>query len=170
MSDVSKFASLKPAFFFHLDLEEPKSFVNNAKGTETVVMIKKGYAKSLSPEYPLDVEFDLGWDILRTTVDKPGVTTLDCDVFGKSKVNGAGIHLWYDGVVIMNEKAVAVIAGESDGFEVDEAYVTNHPSFQIGAEGEQESWANGTNFLGKGKFLRDAEGKLQIEYYVYALE
>lgn len=170
MTDPTTLAALKPAFFFHLDLEEPKPFVENSRGTETVVLVKGGYAESLAPEYPFDVKFELGWDILRTFTDKPGVTHLDCDLFGHSNATGAGIHIWYDGVVIANDKVGAVLAGQSNGHDVTDAYVTNHPTFQIGASGDVESWANGKNFLGRGKFVRDDEGRLGIEYYVYALE
>lgn len=169
MSEVAKFGQLKPTFMIHLELAEPQPFVSNARGTETVVMVKKGYTKTLSPEFPMDLEITLGWDILRTFVDKPGVSILDCDLFGKSSTSGAGVHIWYDGVVQMTETALAVIRGESKGFEVDEGYVTCHPTFQFGDESAPEAWSNGKNFLGKGKFLRDEQGALQIEYYVYVL-
>ncbi|ODV71904.1 DUF3237 domain-containing protein CYBJADRAFT_174560 [Cyberlindnera jadinii NRRL Y-1542] len=167
----SDLVSLKPAFFIHLDLAEPDAVVNNAKGTETVVMVDGGYAKSVDPEtYPLDLEITKGWDILRTFADKPEVTNLDCDLWGKSKSNGAGVHIWYDGVVVMNEKALAVIQGGAKGFDHREAYITNHPSFQFGEGAVEATWAKGKNFLGRGIFIRDDAGKLGIEYYVYVLE
>ncbi len=171
MSDPSSIASLKPAFFLHVDADEPQPIYKNAQGSLTLVKLNGGYTKTLDPKYPFDTEVEFGIDNLTTKAGRDGtITNLDCQLYLKSKKNGGGIHFAYSGVVIQGEQVVDVVLKKSNDSGFTESYVTNHPIVTLDESNKEESWIQGKNLIGKGRFTRSESGKLAVEYYVYALE
>jgi hypothetical protein len=168
---MAEFASLKPAFFIHLDVEEPKPIYTNDAGSLTYVAVTEGYTKTLDDKYPFDAEVLFGFDNLTTTAATGDTINLACQLYLKSKVNGAGIHLSYSGVVVPSKEQGAVLTGAGaieQGF--DQGYVTNHPKAALDADAKTESWISDKNLIGRGRFLRNEKGVLSVEYYVYVLE
>lgn len=167
---MSEFASLKPAFFIHLDVEEPDPIYSNESGSLTYVYVKTGYTKTLDSNYPFDTEVKYGLDNLTTSTATGETTSLDCQLYLKSKVNGAGIHFTYSGVVVPSKEQGDVFSRVSKAQEFNQGYVTNHPKAVLDANAKTESWISNKNLISRGRFLRDDEGKLSVEYYVYVLE
>ncbi|CCH43358.1 hypothetical protein BN7_2906 [Wickerhamomyces ciferrii] len=171
MSDPSSSATFKPAFFIHLEAEEPEQIYNNEAGSLTLVKVKGGYTKTLDPAYPFDTEVTFGIDNLTTSTARDGsIQNLDCQLYLKSKVNGGGIHFTYSGVVQQNEKSLAVITNQSKDLSFTDTYLTNHPKAVLSKENKEESWITGKNLLGKGRFIRNENGTLCVEYNVFVLE
>lgn len=167
--EALKYANLKPAFFVQLDLADPKPVLSNKSLSEVIVMVEGGYSKTLSPKYPFDLTIDFGWDTLTTQTASPETTALDCHLYAKTK-DGKNVHITYTGVVVASEKQVDVITNKSKGHAFEESYVTMHPTVRVDEGVEAESWITKKNLLGRGRFTRNSEGKLGIDYYVYVLE
>lgn len=158
--------SLKPAFFIHLNVDEPQFVYSNQSGSLTLVKINDGYTKSLDPELKFDTEIIAGWDNLTTSVTTNNeVTTLDCQVFLKAK-NGQ-IHMKYSGVVVPNDKTAAIFNKTSKTTTFDDAYVTAHPTFELDEKLVDEKWVKSKNLLGKGRFIRNEDNSLAVEYNFY---
>jgi len=171
MSVPADIATFKPAFFIHVDAAEPQQIYNNASGSLTLVKVNGGYTKALDPKYPFDTTIEFGLDNLTTKSNRDqSITNLDCQLFLKSKTNGGGIHFTYSGVVVNNEKTAAIVTKQASESSFTDAYVTNHPKASLDKSNEAESWIEGKNLLGKGRFVRTESGSLAVEYYVYVLE
>lgn len=162
--------SLKAAFFMHLEVEEPELILNNQAGSLVNVKVKSGYTKTVDEEYPFDTTIEFGWDNLRTSTATGATTTLDCQLFLKSKDSGAGIQFNYSGVVVASEAQGKVLKKESKEHDYLDGYVTSHPTVVLDEKATKESWITSKNLLGRGHFVRNEKNELAVEYYVYVLE
>ncbi|KAH3667862.1 hypothetical protein WICMUC_005262 [Wickerhamomyces mucosus] len=171
MSNPQSYATLKPAFFLHLDVEEPKPIFKNESGSLTLVPINGGYTKTIDPSYPFDTEVITGWDNLTTrSADGNQTITLDCSVYLKTKSNGSGVKFYYNGTIVPSEKQVDVITGKSSKHEPLEGYVTATPTVELDSNAVEEQWINHKKLIARGRFVRNEKGVLGVEYWVYVLD
>ncbi|GME81330.1 unnamed protein product [Ambrosiozyma monospora] len=160
-----KIPALKPILFFNIEAEEPEIAYKNSQSTLTHVPLTGGFVKSLDPNLPFDYEITHGTDDITAFADSPVVGHLDCKLFLKSKDGkDRKAYVYYTGVVRF-EDAVNGVIGKKGAMDFEDGYVTCHPIFTV--ESEDEKWIKDINFLGKGRFVRDANGKLGVQYYVY---
>lgn len=168
--DLSKplAASLKPVLFFHVEADEPQLIFQNSTGFLNHVPITGGFVKSLDPKYPFDAVIDSGLDDISFSSANPAVGHLDCNFYLSFKDDfkkRAYIH--YTGVVQFEGLVADVVANKASKMEFTDGYVTCHPIFKLDDNCKDEQWVNKLNFIGKGRFIRDEDGKLKVQYYVY---
>ncbi|GMG59146.1 unnamed protein product [Ambrosiozyma monospora] len=166
--------TLKPVLFFHIEANEPEMAMANKQSNLTHVPITGGFVKSLDSKLPFDYEILHGSDDITSFADSPVVGHLDCKLFLKSKSKSKDSNgkdgdkkafVYYTGVVRFEDAVNGVIGKTTDTMDFEDGYVTCHPIFTV--ESEDEKWVKEINFLGKGRFVRDANGKLCVQYYVY---
>ncbi|ODQ78502.1 hypothetical protein BABINDRAFT_168237 [Babjeviella inositovora NRRL Y-12698] len=160
-------SKLKPVLFVHLDAGEAIPVVQNATQNLVVVKLTGGSVKSLDTNYPFETEILFGFDDLSTAAGATR-TTLDCKIYLRTP-SGAGVYMTYSGVVEMAGKAAAIAGNQGEShMEFEEGYITANPKFTLDGKVEEEyKWVNDEIFIARGRFLRDTEGKLKVQYYVY---
>lgn len=121
-------------------------------------------------ENELGLEFDVdqikGFDDLTNDL-QTGTTFLDCKVYGK--IGNQGVYITYPGVLNLNQPTVDVLTKKSTTTTFEDSYITNTPKFVFDTTtvDKKYHWVLKENFHGKGRFVRDDEGVLYVQYYVY---
>ncbi|KAI0462131.1 hypothetical protein LJB42_004218 [Komagataella kurtzmanii] len=165
--EAPKSPGWRPVIFLNIEADEPKSIYVNNTGSLTGVNITGGFAKSIDPEYPFDAIIDSGYDDIRAD---PGASTsrLDCRVYLTTS-EGAGVFLTYPGVVRMEKTVVDVLTQKSSFMDFNDGYVTCTPVVHLDEKVKKEQWITKETIFGKGRFVRDNEGRLRVQYYLYVL-
>lgn len=158
--------ALKPVLSFNIRADEPQLVYSNKTATMQYVGITGGSVQSLDPSRPFDAEITHGKDDITLFAHDPSTGHLDCNMYLKF-ANGKTGLVKYSGVVQFGEHVVAVTSGKSSEMSFEDGYVTNHPIFYLDEESKDEQWVKDINFIGKGRFVRDKEGTLFVQYYVY---
>lgn len=133
-----------------------------------IVIIKSGKTTSLDPKFPFDTTIYHGRDDI--TVSTKGTHfNLDCKVFGTLEDN-TGFSIWYGGVIQANAAIGGILGKKLNDMAYEDGYVTNnvYVTLDKGADSKY-NWVETHNLIGRGRFFRDAEGTLNIEYKVYAV-
>lgn len=171
MSIVPDFASqptpaLKPVLFFNIRCQEPSVGYSNKSQSLTYVPIVGGFVKSLDEKLPFDAKITHGKDDITFNTNAPSVGHLGCSLYLEF-ANGESGLVEYSGVVQFGEKVAQLAKGEAKTMTFEDGYLTNHPVFKLSDNSSAESWVNSINFLGKGRFIRDADNVLHVQYYIY---
>lgn len=170
--ETPKAPSLKPVFFLNLKLEEPDTIFTkkDRNHTASLVKVKAGEITPVKNDYGLElkVKHIHGYDDLTAYLEN-GVTELDCKLYGKTP-NGSGVYISYGGVVKFSNHTLKVLGRQESHSEFKESYITCFPkfSFDDGIEDEYK-WIDTEAFVGEGRFVRDSEGSLYVQYYVSVL-
>lgn len=121
-------------------------------------------------ENELGVQFDVknisGFDDLTNDL-KTGTTFLDCKLYGKIGENG--VYITYPGVLNLNQPTLDVFTKKTSTSSFEDSYITCSPKFVFDTKSVDEKyhWVLKENFHGKGRFVRDDQGLLYVQYYVY---
>lgn len=168
---LPKTPELVPVFLINLKLEgSPDEVFTNRNRNKALVLahVGKGTITTVKNKYgyELDVSDIHGFDDITNHISDD-YNELDCKLYGKTK-GGNGVYVTYNGVIQLNEPTVDVLTGKSSTSDIESVYVTSNPKihFDDGVE-DKYKWAIKENFLGKGRFVRDSEGGLYVQYYVY---
>ncbi|ODV59224.1 DUF3237 domain-containing protein ASCRUDRAFT_113817 [Ascoidea rubescens DSM 1968] len=161
--------TLKPVIFINIIVDEPSVVYSNDTTSLTYVNIKGGYTKSLDNDLPFDCDIIAGTDHITSIngISNPPVSNLDCRILLKSKKNGGGIEMKYSGVVQINKAIADVFSKASSTMEYTDGYLSNSPYFLLDGSCADEKWVSNQNFIGKGRFVRDQQGNLTVQYYIY---
>lgn len=163
---------LVPVFFFNLKIANEPEAIFGDKATDTELTLARVINGTITT-VPNEIgEFDVaditGFDDL-TVKGSTATATLDCKLYGRTK-NGSGVVIRYPGVVQMAKVTTDVFSKQSKGHGFDEGFVTCNPSFVFDSQVEDKyRWVLKENFISKGRFIRDAEDGLYVQYYTYAL-
>jgi hypothetical protein len=146
---------LQPLMTLHADLEPPVDIGAGPRGLRTIFDIASG-----SFEGPR-----LRGKILRSggdwlLFDAGGVGRLDVRATLETE-DGARIYVQYYGVIVMNEKTTAALAG-SGPTEYGDTYFMTQPRFETGDA--RYAWLNSTVAVAEGRVLPSA-----VEYRVFEL-
>lgn len=158
--------ALKPVLFFNLRAEEPTAVFSNETQTQSYVALNGGFVKSLDENLPFDAKIVHGKDDITFRADSPNVGRLDCNLYLEFEDGATGL-VEYTGVVRFEDKVAAVAGGNATTMSFEDGYVTNHPVFKLSDKSRKEAWVRNVNFLGKGRFVRDENNVLHVQYYVY---
>lgn len=168
MAAVPTVASLKPVFLLSLDLEEVQPVSSRDGGDEVIVVIKSGFTKSYDEKFPFNSTIYHGRDDILVN---PGAThnNLNCLVFGKTDDN-VGYTIHYGGVVVQSDAVNNVLGGKSNGHAYEDAYVTNNMLVHLSKNAtEKYDWIKFHNLVGRGRFFRDENKGLHIEYIMHII-
>ncbi|CAN3365057.1 hypothetical protein DICA3_E21308 [Diutina catenulata] len=164
---------LVPVFIFNLKVTpDPEPVFSDSASDKalTLARVVNGEVKTIADNGigELDITNVTGFDDLTTKLSA-NTTRLDCKLYGKT-AGGAGVYIRYPGVVQMLKPTTDVLSRATSSSEFDEGYVTCNPSFEFdGSVEDKYKWVLKENFVAKGRFVRDGEGGLYVQYYVYAL-
>lgn len=158
--------TLKPVLFFDLKCEQPTQVYANGTQSQTYAAITGGSVKSLDEKLPFDAKILYGKDDITFQTHAPQVGRLDCNLYLEF-ANGETGMVEYTGVVQFIEKVAQVASDEVKTMTFEDGYVTNHPVFKLPDTCTAESWVNSINFIGKGRFVRDEDNVLHVQYYIY---
>ncbi|ODQ65280.1 hypothetical protein NADFUDRAFT_70779 [Nadsonia fulvescens var. elongata DSM 6958] len=158
---------LKPAFHIVIDAEEGVPSFANHKGQQTYIGIKGGYTKTLDPEFPFDITISHGSDdLLTSNTSKNKATILDCKVYGTlNDEKKTPVQIKYSGLVHFQDKVAAIANNQVNSMDWLDGYATCHMNIDI-APGTSAEWVNDWNLVGRGRFFRDSNGGLHVEYIV----
>ncbi|PSK35262.1 hypothetical protein C7M61_004720 [Candidozyma pseudohaemuli] len=168
---LPKTPELEPVFLVNLKLNPAPSpvFSDSAKDKSlTLARVAEGYIETVKNKYGFELEVkDIsGFDDI-TTNHRDGYNALDCKLYGKTP-EGAGVYITYQGIIQLTEPTVAVLSGKSDGSSFEDAYVTSNPRIHFDGDVlDKYKWAVKENLIGKGRFVKDPNGNLYVQYYVY---
>lgn len=172
--DLSKpsSASLKPVLFIDEVADEPFIAYSDEAATMQHVTLTGGFIKSLDPKnYPFDAQIVHGGDDITLREGIPNIGHLDCRIYLKFNNDSTKRgFLSYSGVVKMSGATADVVDRKKSLPTFEEGYVTCHPHFSISKDLKLERWVDTTNFMAKGRFLRDEKGVLRVQYWIYILE
>jgi len=163
---AQKVPELKPVLFFDIVAEEPKQVYSNQSQSQNYVPIVGGSVKSLDPNLPFDAQIKYGKDDITFYTQTPEVGNLDCNLYLEFS-NGETALVEYSGVVQFKDQVAQVAGGNATTMSFEDGYVTNHPRFKLSEASAKESWVTKLNFLGKGRFVRDENNTLHVQYYIY---
>ncbi|SGZ49009.1 CIC11C00000003733 [Sungouiella intermedia] len=170
---VPKTPELEPVFLINLKLGgDPAPVFTNTDRNKTLSLasVVEGKISTVENKYGLELEVEgvTGFDDITTNL-KDGYNELDCKLYGKTP-EGAGVYITYYGVVKLTETTVAVVTGKSDTSAFEDTYVTCNPRVHFdGLVPDKYKWAIQENLYGKGRFVRDSNGVLYVQYYVYVV-
>lgn len=161
---------LKPILFIDEDAEEPQTAYSNESTFMQHVPLKGGFIKSLDPKYPFDAVITTGGDDITFQTGVPNVGHLDCNVFLTFKDDPEKkAYINYSGICRMEGKIAEIVGGKETIMGFQDGYCTCHPKFFMSENTKAERWVDNKNFIAKGRFLRDANGGLKVQYWVYEL-
>ncbi|KAI5955814.1 hypothetical protein KGF54_001316 [Candida jiufengensis] len=164
---------LIPVLTFNLKLKsDPQHIYTNTKIDKTLNLatIENGEIKSIDNEFgfQLLVNEIFGTDDLNINISI-NTAYLDCKLYGKTP-NGSGVKVNYGGRVQLTKPSVDVITNKSKEATIDESFVTCNPSFIFDDSVEEEfKWVLKENLIGKGRFARDDDDNLYVQYYIYVI-
>ncbi|CDK25825.1 unnamed protein product [Kuraishia capsulata CBS 1993] len=159
---------LKPALFVHLEAEDGLPIYSESTGSMSCVRVKSGYITGVGKNHPFEAKINFGFDDIRLS---PGSSTgiLDCHLYGTT-AKGKGLFIHYTGVVHMVGTVAEILQNKKSYMDFDDGYVTCSPDdFKIDS-GAEEEWVKDQKLSGKGRFLRNSEGGLVVQYYLYEVE
>ncbi|VEU22870.1 DEKNAAC103956 [Brettanomyces naardenensis] len=173
--DLSKpdAANLRPVIFIDEIAKEPTVAYSNESSEMQHVPLTGGFVKSLDPEhFPFDAVIEEGGDDITFLEGIPAVGHLDCNLFLRFKDDPSKrAYVNYSGIVHMGGVSGEIVGEKkSTKMSFQDGYVTCHPKFFMSKNCKAERWVDSKNFLGKGRFLRDENGVLKVQYWLYALE
>ncbi|ODV84646.1 hypothetical protein CANARDRAFT_200641 [[Candida] arabinofermentans NRRL YB-2248] len=161
--------SIKPILFFHLDAEEPEQIFSTKSSSLTNVKVKSGYVKSLDESKPFEAKVVRGSDDISFDPANPATGHLDCRLYLSIDGVTKGF-VQYSGVVQFEGKVAEVVGKQTSHMEFSEGYVTCHPRIHLDDSVTEFKWLEDINYIGKGRFIRDEEGGLKVQYYVYTFD
>lgn len=170
---VPKTPELEPVFLINLKLKgAPTPVFNNPTRNKALVLanVIDGKITTVPNKYgfELDVESISGFDDITNNI-ADGYNELDCKLYGKTP-DGAGVYITYYGLIKLTEPTVNVLSGKSSSSAFEETYVTSNPRVQFDGEiADKYKWAIQENFFAKGRFVRDPDDSLYVQYYVYVV-
>ncbi|KAI5966272.1 uncharacterized protein KGF55_000581 [Candida pseudojiufengensis] len=165
---------LIPVLTFNLKLKsDPKLIYTNTiiDNTLNLATITEGEIRAIEGNelgFKFQINDIFGTDDLNI---KPSINTayLDCKLYGKSP-NGSGVKIIYGGKVQLNKASIDVLDGSSSSASIAESYVTCNPNFIFDDSIEEEfKWVLKENLIGKGRFARDNDNNLYVQYYIYVI-
>lgn len=170
---IPKQPQLVPVLTFNLRLaSDPVPIFTNSQIDKTLNLatITNGEITAVENDFGFKLEINqiYGTDDLNI---KNSVSTsyLDCKLYGKTP-NGSGVFIYYGGRVQLDDASVGVLSGKTKEASVDDSYVTCNPVFTFDDSVEEEyKWVLKENLIGKGRFGRDDDGNLYVQYYIYVL-
>lgn len=164
---------LVPVLLMNLKMaSEPRPVYTN-KQTHTALVVAtvgQGEVSSLPNDYgyELSVSDITGFDDLTTNLETD-VTTLDCKLYGKTP-EGKGVYITYPGVSQLKGALTDVVAKKASTSSFSDTYLTNNPKFEFDGDiPDKYKWVRKENLIGKGRFVRDTDGVLYVQYYVYVI-
>lgn len=163
---------LVPVAFLNLKVKNATPILQNNTYSHAVNYVEIDTGAVTTVPNKLNLELDIvditGIDHI-TANTAAGVNVLDCNLYGKT-ANGLGVFIKYPGRVKATDKVNQLLTGQASHSEFEDEYVTNNPVFTL-AEGIEDKykWTVRENILGKGRFVRDNEDKLYVQYYLYVL-
>ncbi|KAG5422030.1 hypothetical protein I9W82_001123 [Candida metapsilosis] len=170
---IPKQPQLIPVLTFNLKMvSDPVPIFNNSQIDKSLSLatIAQGEIKTVENDLGLKLEVNqiYGTDDLNV---KNSVNTsyLDCKLYGKTP-NGSGVLVNYGGRVQLEGATVAVVSKEKKEASIEESYVTCNPTFTFDDSVEEEyKWVLKENLIGKGRFGRDDDGVIYVQYYIYVI-
>ncbi|QPG75856.1 hypothetical protein FOA43_003240 [Brettanomyces nanus] len=165
-------ATLKPIIFIDEIAKEPITAYSNESALMQHVPLTGGFVKSLDPEnFPFDAVIEEGGDDITLREGIPNIGHLDCNLYLRFKDDPTKrAYINYSGIVHLDGTSGEIIGKKKTGMSFQEGYVTCHPQFYVSEDCKAERWVDRKNFLGKGRFLRDDNGVLKVQYWLYILE
>ncbi|CAK9438625.1 uncharacterized protein LODBEIA_P28490 [Lodderomyces beijingensis] len=170
---VPRQPELVPVLTFNLKLKsDPVNIFTNTQidKTLTLATLENGEIKSIENKlgYKLDISQIYGTDDLNVK-DSVETAYLDCKLYGRTP-NGSGVFVHYGGRVQLDAVSVGVVSGKTKEASIEESYVTCNPTFTFDDKVEEEyKWVLRENLVGKGRFGRDDDGALYVQYYIYVI-
>lgn len=164
---------LVPVFIMNLKIaNDPQAVFHDQQVDKalTLARVINGEVKTVKDNGigELDVSDITGFDDLSLKL-LTNTTRLDCKLYGKV-ADGSGIYITYPGVVQMRKVTSDVFERKATTSSFDDGYVTCNPSFGFdGTVDDKYKWVLKENFIAKGRFVRDEDDGLYVQYYVYAL-
>lgn len=163
---------LIPVAFINIKVNEPQGILTNSNYKQGINLVNviNGEVTSVPNKfgYELDVQNVVGYDHI-TGNTEAGINKLDCNLYGRTP-NGSGVFIKYVGTIKVTESVGNTLSGKAKATDFEEEYVTNNPTFLFADTVEDKyKWALKENFIGKGRFVRDDEHKLYVQYYLYVL-
>ncbi|KAI5967455.1 hypothetical protein KGF57_000398 [Candida theae] len=170
---IPKQPQLIPVLTFNLKLvSDPVPIFTNSQIDKSLSLatISTGEIKTVENDLGLKLEIGeiYGTDDLNV---KTSVNTsyLDCKLYGKTP-NGSGVFVYYGGRVQLDDTSVGVLSNKNKEASIEESYVTCNPTFTFDDSVEEEyKWVLKENLIGKGRFGRDDNGDLYVQYYIYVI-
>ncbi|KAF5118370.1 hypothetical protein DV495_002879 [Geotrichum candidum] len=160
--------NLKPVFNITLNLEEPKTVATNSAGVHNIASIKSGTTKSFSEDFPFNSTVYGGRDDI-TVSPKGSHFNLDCKVFGTLE-DGTGYFIKYYGVVRLDKAVTDVIGKQSKEHSFEDGYLVNQIFVTLDKDSDKKyDWIEKHVLVGRGRFFRNDDGALNIEYNVSAV-
>lgn len=168
-----KTPELVPVFLINLKLNgAPEQIFANATRNKVLnlAQVIDGTITTVPNKYnlELDVKNVHGFDDITNHI-ADGYSELDCKLYGTTH-DGAGVYVTYYGLVHMLKPTVDVLTSESSTSEIEDVYLTCNPHIHFDElVADKYKWAIKENFIGKGRFVRDASGTLYVQYFVYVI-
>lgn len=165
--------TLIPVFSINLKTAgSPAPIYTNKENGDSVssVQVSHGEIKTVENKFGFKLEVNgiSGSDDL-TSNSESGASTLDCRLYGKTP-NGAGVKITYQGVSLLSEELINVVTGKSKLAKFEKCYLTSNPKFEFDSDVPQEyKWVLKENLIAKGRFARDDNDELYVQYYVYIM-
>lgn len=164
-------AEFIPVFTFNLKLaQDPTLIYTDASADKSLTLAHIADGEVSTVPNSLGLELDVtgltGTDDLSVKISA-NTASLDCKLYGKT-ANGSGVFIHYGGKVQFNDASVAVLLKKSQTASIEDSFVSNTPTFQFdeGVE-DKYKWVLKEHFFGRGRFARDNEGVLYVQYYIY---
>lgn len=162
---------LIPVFLVNLKISpDPEQIYSDKSKDLSLATVVHG---SITPvDNELNLTFSLssikGFDDL-TNIS--GTTFLDCKLYGKlaDSNSDSGVYFTYPGILNLNQPTIDVFTKVSTTSSFEDSYITCSPkfSFNTATVPEKYHWVLKEKFHGKGRFVRDEEGALYVQYYTY---
>ncbi|KAL1580602.1 hypothetical protein MGQ_00333 [Candida albicans P76067] len=171
--EVPKAPELIPVFTFNLKLaSDPASIYANNESDKTLNLatIANGEVKTVPNKLglELDIHSIYGTDDLNIK-NSVSTASLDCKLYGKT-ANGSGVFIYYPGKVQLDETSVSVFTKKTKEAAIEDSYVTCNPTFYFDDKVEDKyKWVLKENFFARGRFGRDEDDVLYVQYYVYVV-
>ncbi|CAI5757577.1 unnamed protein product [Candida verbasci] len=164
---------LIPVFTINLKLKhDPLNIYssNESNNTLNLAIIETGEIKTVKNELGLQFELNeiFGTDdlLIKNSIE---TASLDCKLYGKTP-KGNSVFIHYGGKVQLNEESVDIISEKKRDSDISKSYVTCNPTFKFDENLESEyKWIEKENFIGRGRFVRDENGSLYVQYYIYII-
>ncbi|GMM29382.1 hypothetical protein DAMA08_021270 [Martiniozyma asiatica (nom. inval.)] len=160
--------ALKPLLFFNIRCKDPKDVYTNDSLSQKHVAIVGGFVVSLDDSYKFDAKILHGGDDITFYTSDPSTGHLDCSMYLQFNDDANQIGLvTYSGLVKFEGKTADVVSSTASEMTFEEGYVTSHPIFKLNGDLKDESWVLNHNMIGKGRFVRDKDNVLHVQYYIY---
>lgn len=172
-TEVPTTPKLVPVFVINLKTSyDPEAIYVNSTTDKTLQLATLSDGEIKTVPNPLGFELDVsgihGFDDL-TSKPSHGATILDCKLYGKTP-NGSGVYVKYAGVVQFLEATVKVLTKEEKLSRFEDGYITCNPFFEFDDKVEDKyKWVLKENIIGKGRFVRDSDDVIYVQYYAYVL-